>query len=255
MAGESLKLPVRGGEGEDEADEVNEGGAGASSAKEAPVRHDKIIARKPRLCEWRTHGIVEKIIGPPVVLGVKVLLTEASVPVVPGKGSKGTSRNRGSILVKPKVEASQKFVPGESSRRLSSSKESFGASSTGFGTSAMSTNSSWVGAEETETKYEIIELSLLGKQSFWLESRAITIRDREEAYERTVLPEVGRHKLDAVERRVRDMAKLRPTPPTPDGMDAAEESESVINSGDNTPAMMSASATPFMMSPPGRFYS
>ena len=106
--------------------------------------------------------------------------------------------------------------------------------------------SGWT-VEEPVVRDEVVQLPLLGAQSHWLESRALVIREREVAYEATVLP--GIHKKDAVELAIAAAATLRPVAKS--SSDDPQESESVPVSGQNTPGVLSAPHTPFMLSPPG----
>ena len=201
-------------------------------------KRDKIIERKRRLFEWREHGIVEKVIGKPLLVDVMVPTTAPlpqTAPII--KGTNRGNRN------KPSVRASSR-----ESDRFTSSRTSMGGTST-------NSKGGWTVNEEPTERLELVQLPLLGAQSHWLESRALVIRDREAAYEATVLPELI-HKKDAVELALAAVATLRPVKKaTSDEEEANEVSEavstSVPSSGHSTPGFLSQANTPYFLSPPG----
>lgn len=204
---------------------------GSPSAKKFVSKRDKIIERKRRLFEWREHGMVEKVVGKPVLLDV-IVPTTAPLPQ-PAAPVKGMSSMRSRSKQQQSVRASSR-----ESDRFKSSRTSEGGTS----------KSGWTAEELPALRDEVIQLPLLGAQSHWLESRALVIREREVAYEATVLP--GIHKKDAVELAIAAAATLRPIV-AKSSSDDPQESESVPASGQNTPGVLSASHTPFVLSPPG----
>jgi hypothetical protein len=267
------------GQADDEDDEDGADAADAgASAKEPGFKRDKVIPRMRRLFTWRDHGLVEKIVGKPIVLEVKVPVTEAPPAASDAVGKAGmsgmTSRSRLSMRVGAKDAANKPGVtvkagppPARESVRFGTSTAKASSASTAFSSSMMtgktaSSDGRWVD-EAAAQKFETVELPMLGKKSFWLESRALVVGEREAAYERTLLPQVGTHRLDRVERILLNAGKFKPGAPAPTAgaaaisavasvsTDAEEESESLEASGDNTPGFITGSTTPFMMSPPG----
>lgn len=212
------------GRSADEVDSIG-GESHSRTANKFVSKRDKIIDRKRRLFEWREHGMVEKVVGKPIMLDVVVPTTEPlPQPVAPVKGmSSMRSRSKQST---------------RESERFKSSRASEGGTS----------RSGWTVEEAPVVREIVIQLPLLGTHTHWLESRALTIHNREVAYEATVLPEIV-HKKDAVELALAAAATLRPVAKS--SSDDAQDSESVPTSGHNTPNIRSASHTPFMLSPPG----
>lgn len=180
------------------------------------AKRDKIIERKRRLFEWRDHGIVEKIVSRPVTLEV-VVPTTAPLPQTAPTVVKGSSR--GTIRGRQSVRA-----PSQESDRFASSRRSD------------SSSRAWATEEPPAPRSEVVPLPLLGAQSFWLESRALVIRDRELAYDAAFQPDL--HKKDAVGLAVAAAASLRPV---------------VLADEDPQPEVIPtpSTATPFVVSPPG----
>lgn len=242
------------GQGNENENGEDYGGSTVSSkaANNGGFRRDKVIPPKSRMFSWRQHSMVEKLQGKPIILEVAVPVVEKVEEVLP-------------VRMKP-MRARETIRSGMVSDKYRSTKIMDSVKNKSNANDA-NANANWTG-EGTVVRNEIIPLPLLGAQSHWLESRALVIRDREAAYESTLLPEIH-HRPDAVERAVVAAASLRPAPPVvqnPDGElndgdfeneneNENEESEDVIGSGGaNTPAGFASSSsyyTPFVMSPPG----
>ena len=242
-------------------------------------RKDRIIPPKKRLFEWREHSIVAKILGKPLILEVKVPIpdpTSMNPSIALTKGKKASVRGRESVRLQPgsvsgRDKASSLRPTAAAGGSSPSTKQygSMGGSMASFG----STSAGWLGAPEPEPDkdFEIVTLPLLGKESYWLESRNLVVQERERVYEQALLPVLDRKPLDAVERMLLDAAKLRPKPAQDTEKEAelqrlaeeeralqvqvSEESESVHSSRQGTPSCASGSLTPFVLSPPGELIS
>ncbi|KAJ1433276.1 hypothetical protein B484DRAFT_447332 [Ochromonadaceae sp. CCMP2298] len=137
----------------------NGGGGGGGEDGKSKKSHkdkkfnDKILPRKRHLYGWRDHAMAQKLLATPQVF-------EVAVPVATG-------------LIKSSDLARQKAIA-----------EGLGSVKAGE-----SEKESWTGG--AVTKNEVRLLPVLGRKTFWLESRRLVIQQREEEYGRTVhLPAV-----------------------------------------------------------------
>lgn len=152
---------------------------------------DLVLPKKDLMISWKDNGMIQKISGPPTLLQVpKILPTIASNWMANTDRVNNSSLNQNlepitkqlstAQLLKQKMSKKSKSIRGSLTAESSQSPE---------GKSIISS---------LNKRFEMNEISLLGKKDFWLESYGITVRDREDKNTTNEMKVPGQSKFNSI---------------------------------------------------------